>query len=560
MKTQQIKQALLLTQFFVLILACTAAYAQALSGALNKKADSLYSRYNDKSHPGVSLLVMKDGKTILSKNYGSANVEKADPVSNNTQFHIASLTKQFTAYAISKLESEGKLAYNDDIKKYLPGIPDFGSPVTIDQLLHHTAGLRSTNRLRLLQDRFYDRELTQENALGLIYAQKELNFPPGSDFGYSNSGYILLATIVENISKMKFADWLTKNIFKPLDMQSSYLVAENKKLPAKLALPYEEKDGTFKTTWAMLWLDYGASGIYSTLNDLAKWQLFIVQQKQMLRQGKLNNGATIPYAMGLYISGKNPGDADLVEHTGDGGGYTSVLSHYTKENIDLVLLSNIYSGEPIELTKQLAQLWLGNNNDQKKPGESLKLPAEVLDKYDGVYDIGGMPCRFEHKDGILFAHNPANPGQVDALTATDDKTFKLIGGGMEVIFSFSKDGESMVMDMGGNSMSGPKMAEPKKAEQKTAVVKGLDHYTGKYYSPEIESAFELVVEDGFLVAYSPMKRRIVLTPETAEKFTSNDRYFRNISFIKNNEGSMGGIRVTDIDGRVRNLWFKKVIE
>jgi hypothetical protein len=155
---------------------------------------------------------------------------------------------------------------------------------------------------------------------------------------------------------------------------------------------------------------------------------------------------------------------------------------------------------------------------------------------------------------------PGPEQQLSRATATDDKTFKLIGGGMEVIFSFSKDGESMVMDMGGNSMSGPKMAEPKKAEQKTAVVKGLDHYTGKYYSPEIESAFELVVEDGFLVAYSPMKRRIVLTPETAEKFTSNDRYFKNISFVKNNTGAIEGLRVTDVDGRVRNLWFKKVIE
>jgi hypothetical protein len=259
--------------------------------------------------------------------------------------------------------------------------------------------------------------------------------------------------------------------------------------------------------------------------------------------------------MGLYVSGMSPGNADLVEHTGDGGGYTALLSHYTKENIDLILLSNINSGKPIELAKQLAELWLGNNNNQQKGGSSLIVPAQVLDKYAGAYDLGPMPARFEHKDGILYAHNPANPGQVDALIASDEKTFKLIAGPMEIIFSFKDDGKTVEIDMGGNIMTGQKLAE-----QKNQTIKNLDYYTGKYYSPEIQSAFQLVVEDGLLVAYSPMKRRIVLTPETIDSFTGNDRYFKNIKFVNNNTGDVDGIRVTDVDGRVKNLWFKKLLE
>ncbi|PKA81980.1 CubicO group peptidase (beta-lactamase class C family) [Ulvibacter sp. MAR_2010_11] len=545
MKNNYLIKILKSTVFTVLFLVTLNAIAQTNSSDLEKKVDSLFEKFDTLNQPGMIVGISQDDSTILIKCYGSSDLEKKIAISSKTRFHIASLTKQFTAFAISQLEREGKLSYQDNILKYLPQLHDFGTVITIDQLLHHSSGLRSTNRLRLLQDDFYDALLTQKNALNLIYAQKELNFEPGSSFGYSNSGYILLATIVENISNLKFSEWLNKNVFEPLNMNETILGDDYSLIIPDRAIPYEKKEDGYAQTMGMKWIDYGATGIYSTLGDLMKWQVYLHEQNYMW---VLEEASNSPYAMGLYVFKSKDGTIDQIFHTGDGAGYTSFMSYYPKEKIDVVLLSNLYGNEPIKLAETIIDFIRPiNEKSIADYSNQIELPIEVLKKYEGSYDAKIFKAEFEIKDKQLYALNPQGS---DLMVAVNETTFLIPNTPVE--FEFDKAGQYVVLKMPGNDITCPKII----ADTIMPSV-NIAEYTGIYYSPELNVSYSFTIENNQLIADSPKHRRIVFDAITADKTESKDRYFRNVHFSRDENNIVNGLRVTDIDGRVRNLWFEK---
>lgn len=189
---------------------------------MTTKVDRLFSKWNNNQSPGVSLAVVKDRKIVYERGFGMANLEYSIPINSNTVFNVASLSKQFTAFSIALLANEEKLSVNDDVHNYIPELPDYGAKISILNLLTHTSGLKDQWDLLYLAGWKQDDIISNQDVLNLIFRQKELNFLPGEKFQYCNSGYTLLALIVERITRKTFITWTEENIFTPLGMNNSF--------------------------------------------------------------------------------------------------------------------------------------------------------------------------------------------------------------------------------------------------------------------------------------------------------------------------------------------------
>lgn len=195
--------------FVAIFLSCTltgSVFAQRLSANTEAMMDSVFAKYNNKTGPGCTVAVIRDGKVIFKKAYGLANLEYNMPLTSASVFDVASLSKQFTGYAIATLIQQGKLSEDDDIRKYLPKVPDFGDVITIRRLLHHTSGLRDWPNTLVAAGWKWSEEASFEDIMRMVHNQASLNFKPGADYSYSNTGYNLLAALVENITGISFRE------------------------------------------------------------------------------------------------------------------------------------------------------------------------------------------------------------------------------------------------------------------------------------------------------------------------------------------------------------------
>lgn len=523
---------------------------QIIPHDLDSKIDSLFANYSNNKSPGAVVGIMVNDSLVLIKAYGIANLEHNIPNTKETSFHIASITKQFTAYAISKLIDEGKLSYSDNISQYLPELPDYGKIITIDQLLHHTSGIRSTNSLRLIQDEFYGKELTQENALSLIYAQRELNFTPGSKFGYSNSGYILLATIIEKVTMQSFSEWLEQNVFKPLNMNHTMLIDNYQEIIPKRAEPYQKSDvDGYERTWGTLWNDYGATGIYTTVPDLLKWQLFTHSQKQLLRLVSLEDQPPSSYALGLSVFKNDKNEIIEVSMNGSGFGYTSLLAYYPKIQLDVVILSNIKDNALFAKSAEIKRLFMSAVNKEVNTETNLpvNLTTSTLKKYAGSYKMDHNILEFIVKEDTLYA---INPNGEDALVPINETTFIIPNTPIE--FKFDEEGKNMTFKMPSNSIICPKIED-----KKETIITNLNEYKGQFYSNELNVFINVIVEDNNLIVYSPKNKRIAMSIDANDSFTSKDWSYHIIKFIRDKYNKIIGLRVTETEGRVTNLWFEK---
>src|ERR1700756_175775 len=232
--------------FTSLLLACSLySCAQVPNDVIAKKCDSIFNNYNDR--PGVAVLIIQDGKIAFEKGYGLASLEYNVPITPTTVFDIASVSKQFTGYAISTLIQEGKISPDDDIHKCLPDVPDFGKKITIRNLIHHTSGLRDWPEGLHAAGWRWEEAFGWPDIMRMVKQQKELDFEPGSQYQYSNTGYNLLAAIVEKVTGKTLPVWADENIFKPLQMNSSQVLTDYSKVIKNVAGSYYWDNGFHKS-------------------------------------------------------------------------------------------------------------------------------------------------------------------------------------------------------------------------------------------------------------------------------------------------------------------------
>ena len=326
--------------------------------------DSLFANNQRGSYPGLAVGVVKGGQLMLAKGYGLANLEHGLPFTPNTISDIGSLAKQMTCFAMVLLAQNKQLSLDDNIQKYLPEVPDFGNPITIRNLIHHTSGLREIYGMLEIAGWKQGDAVRQEEALNLVQSSRELNFPPGSRYAYCNTAYMLLAEIIQKVSGQGFEQWMRENIFQPLDMNDTYVMDIQGEIFPHCADSYTMSD---KNVWIKLYDNstvIGAGGIYTTLPDLARWFNNFRDGKvggmraiqQMFQRGILSNGDTLNYAFGLEKTTYR--GLQRIQHTGSSAGYRAALLYFPQQDLAIMVKSNYANFNSQASCERIADLLL----------------------------------------------------------------------------------------------------------------------------------------------------------------------------------------------------------
>ncbi len=316
--------------------------------SLREQTDKIFAKWDSTASPGCALSVIGDGQIIYKRGYGMANLDHDVPITAETAFHVASVSKQFTAAAILLLAQDGKLSLDDDVRKFITELPDFGVRISIKHLIYHTSGLRDQwNLLGLAGWRYSLDLITDDDVLELISHQKDLNFKPGEKHVYCNTGYTLLAQIVKRVSGQSFREFTTNRIFKPLDMRSTHFRDDHAEIVKHVAYGYVEGESGNGYRLSVTNFDtVGATSLLTTVEDLAHWDenfynprvggpVFLAQQ---LQRGKLNNGKELDYAAGLE-HGKYRG-LRTIDHGGGDAGYRADLLRFPDQHFSVACLCN----------------------------------------------------------------------------------------------------------------------------------------------------------------------------------------------------------------------------
>lgn len=425
-----------------ILLTSTAASAQTSEGtstdaaALTAQVDRIFARWDKPDSPGCALAVVKDGCVVYQRGYGSANLDYKVPLGPESVFYLASVSKQFTAAAVALLAQQGKLSLDDDVRTYVPELPDYGRTITIEHLVHHTSGLRDYLTLMQLAGMRWEDVHSEREILELVCRQKELNFAPGEKYRYCNTGYLLLAEVVHRVSGKTLRQFTQEEIFRPLGMAHSHFHDDPTHVVPNRAIGYAPAEhGTFRLDYLANWNKVGSGGLLSTAEDLARWDRNFYDKKlggeQLIktleRRGTLNDGTVLPYAFGLVI-GEYRG-LKTVSHGGSFMGFRTVLLRFPEQAFSVIILANLADVNPTALAQAVAEVYLA---------EPMR---EHLAAFCGNYRSDELAVAYHVRlDGAdLVVDRPAS--EASELTGDGkDDTFSL--GGMQV--KFTRDNEKHV--------------------------------------------------------------------------------------------------------------------
>jgi len=436
----------------------------------NPDVDKLFARWDKTDSPGAALAVLKKGEVIYKKGYGEAQLEYNISITPSTVFHVASVSKQFTAFAVVLLANQGKLSLDDDIRTYLPEVPDFDETSTIRHLIHHSSGLRDQWELLAMAGWRLDDVITTEHILTAVRHQKELNFNPGDEYLYCNTGYTLLAQIVERVADQPFPQWTKENIFEPLGMSNTHFHDDHQMIVKNRAYSYVPVDnGGFKKR-VLSYANVGATSLFTTAEDLLKWANNFFEKKvggpqaiaQMTEQGILNNREKISYAFGVGV-GKYKG-LKIISHSGGDAGFRSHLLLFPDHKFAVAVLSNCGSINPSQLARQTAEYYLQDMMEEEKqiktPAERqvANIPSSLFEVYEGRYELEDGNMLILTKEGDrLMAEHPASPEKVQLLPESMAKFF-IKEADVQVHFIPEKDGyvERLTLFIVGQPIKGNK--------------------------------------------------------------------------------------------------------
>jgi len=543
--------------------------SKGIIDSIEIKIDTMIARMGLASEtPGGVVGVIKDGKIIFKKAYGLANFETKEPNKTSTLFNLASVSKQFTAAAILLLAKEKKLSLKDDIRNYLPDFPDYGYIITIENLIHHTSGIKSSDVLKLMAGTLDSKE-TQEETYNLIIKQKSLNFKPGDEYIYSNSGYVLLVKIIEKTSGMRFSKFIEEKIFRPIGMNQTFIYDNPDKIIKNSAVGYSwGGDEKFKRSDYLNSTVVGQSNVYTCVEDFLQWDNNFYKNmlgkwdfsKEMTTLITLKNGDTCNYAFGLEIS-EHKG-LKTISHQGGTLGFTALYIQIPSEKFAVVCLFNIPT-DVNGLAYKITDLFIKGNPQPDNASiqqEKVKVDSSVLQKYVGKYfdESYWMEATITREADHLIFDAPYQ-GRLEIYPSSDTSFFATVA---DLKFIFSKNGKGEIAKatiiqgnqkfyltyLGANVL-------PLKAEQ-------LSQYAGDYYCEEIDVTYPVLFKDNKLYVKFPeptaqfcnIKVESELISEHADYFGSPVGGFQ---FTRNTKNEISGFIIKDV-GRVRNLVFSKV--
>ena len=402
-----------------------------------------------------TVLVARDGKTLLDKGYGFANLEWQVPNTPTTKFRLGSITKQFTAASILLLEERGKLKTDDPVKKYMPDAPAAWDKVTIFHVLTHTSGIPSFTSFPDYPSREWEAMTPQQ--LVDWFRDKPLEFEPGTKWNYSNSGYVLLGYLIEKISGQSYAEFVQQNIFTPLGMKDSGYDSNSAIIERRAAGYSRGKDGAENAGFVNMTIPLSAGALYSTTEDLLRWE-------QGLFGGKVLSPASLArmttpfkqdYAFGLGVSTKN--GHKMIAHDGGIQGFNTSLAYYPDDKLVVAVLANLNGPAAGEIASSLGQVAHGEKVVLTSERKEINLPRETLAKYAGNYALTpAVTLSITVEDGRLMSQ--ANQQPKRTLFAESESMFFRKDANVQIEFVKNDKGEitGLVVHQGGQEIKGVK--------------------------------------------------------------------------------------------------------
>lgn len=536
------------------------------------QVDKLLQKWNSIDSPGAAVAIIKDGMVVYRKGFGSAQLEYGVPITPSTVFHVASVSKQFTAMAITMLEAAGKLSADDDIRKYVPELADFGKTITIRNLLNHTSGLRDQWDLLVLSGWRMDDVITQADIMDRLKRQRELNFAPGERYLYCNSGFTLLAEIVARVSGRPFTDWTQENIFTPLGMTSTHFHIDHKEIVKNRAYSYEGDPAKGFAQSVLNYANVGATSLFTTVEDMANWMRNFEDKRvggaavmdRMLTKGVLADGSEIPYGRGIVVDEYK--GLKFIGHDGGDAGFRSNVMFFPGERFGVAIFSNLASFSPGAISRQIADIYLAARLKQQEPAPAgakppsekpapkpFILPAKSLEVFQGAYWIEATQAVRKivlDKDKLIYVRSEDNKSELAPITPTEFM-MKDVPDSVRVSFSDKVGTHYRTVTV---AVANQPTVVGEWVEPFSPTEDMLKEYIGPYYSGELDTRYDIIIKSGTL---SVMDRRGEDTPAVAQKkdlFLAGG--FAKILFQRDGNGVITGFTIST--GRVLNLKFAKL--
>lgn len=536
----------------VLLTIATAMFAAppclAQDTARHREVDALFARYGAAT-PGCALGVSRNGALDYARGYGMSNLEHAVPITPRSIFHIASISKQFTAFSVGLLAQDGKLSLDDDIRKYLPEMPGYGKTITIAHLIHHTDGLREQGQLLNLAGWRGDDLYTQDDVLWALSRQRHLNFDPGTEVVYGNAAYTLLAVIVQRVSGKPLREFADERIFKPLGMADTHFHNDHTEMVPRRAAAYSPRAGGGWSVSIPNIDHYGSTSLFSTVGDLLKWQRNLADSrvggpalvKWMQTSGALNDGTAIGYGGGLRIGAYR--GLPVVSHDGADAGYRSDAIAFPGQRLAIVALCNGATIAPAELTRKVAEIYLRGQMALPALAPAVTSAANSAPAARaGVYWSAQTDeiVRLEWKEGGLrpagatMAMVPIGAGVYRPGDMAHEWRFlapaPALGAGAEA------QPELRIRDFWPTTRTFTRIAEVPPAAA------ALDAFAGQYHSDETDMRYTVRLSGGRLRLSWPRQYDVPLEPVGGRRFTSS---LGTVTFTQKPDGVIDGLTISN---------------
>jgi CubicO group peptidase (beta-lactamase class C family) len=514
-----------------------------------------------KDTPGAVVGVIKGGKVTFVKGYGAADLTYGMPFTPETPTNIGSSSKQFTGFALSLLASRGKLSLDDDVRKHIPELKDFGKKITLRHLLSHTTGYREFINTLIIEGRqvLEGDYIASDEVIKVVNRQPTLQNEPGAEFNYNNTAFGLATIVVERVTGRPFSEWMRDEVFLPLGMTKTWVRANPGQVIPGRSIGYIAGEGGFREV-RDLHASAGAGGIHTTPSDVAKWfRNFKTGQlggpdviKELTTSFVLNDGKPANYGKGVFVD-TNRG-LKRWQHGGNDVAHSSTFVYYPDLDAGYVVFSN-YQGVPGGLANVVADAFFGDKMTAapQRPtaaaSSGVDVPVATLRRYAGKYEmttLGGMLLTVELQTGQLRLQVPGQPAL--PLRPTSMTSFEVVGAPARITFNTAADSsvEGITFDQGGQHPG-------KRVAEKAAV--DLTSFAGRYFSEELETFYDLSVEGGQLVIRHRRFGPVSLTHTTGDSF-SGTLPVSSVVFRRDAAGNVTGFDAGN--GRARGIVFNKV--
>ncbi len=530
---------------------------------LTSQVDALFAQWDRPDTPGCVLGIIKEGELVYARGYGMANLDYDIPITPDSVFTIASMSKRFTALAILLLAQRGDLSLDDDTRKYVPEIPDYGHTITVRHLIHHTSGIRSHTTLMEMANRDL---FTNEEVLHLLARQSSLDFQPGDEHVYCNSGYLLLAEIIKRVSGQSLNQFAQEHVFEPLGMANTQFADDYRRVVKDRAISYGRNAAGSFQRYVIADEIMGPTGVLTTVHDLNRWDQNFYHHRvggpelvaQMQTPGRLNSGAAIHYASGL-AHGAYRG-LKIVWHGGLVQGFRSQMIRFREQNFTVICLANLEGFSPTRLIHQVADIYLADAFIETKAA-FIELPPERLQELVGVYcdDRTGFNVELLMRGSMILAEVFGAAFPVAPIRATSDSiVLQELGGPLAMKIEVKRPSPD-------SRRAGPE--QPWRLNMQVSFHKPppmfpivvdvpgaeeLAEYAGAYTSDELQATYKMTVQDGALHVTVGNEPPYPLKPGQGDLFRLAGGV---LLFTRGEAGQIAGFSRTG--PMARNITFRK---